>query len=42
MIPGPPSASRQRGWGETFRAVRILWYFVVGLWPILYALVYLA
>ena len=26
---------------ETFRAVRIFWYFVVGLWPILYALVYL-
>jgi len=28
------------GW-ETFRAVRVFWYFVVGLWPILYALVYL-
>jgi cytochrome c oxidase subunit 3 len=26
---------------ETFRAVRIFWYFVVGLWPVLYALVYL-
>jgi len=26
---------------ETFRAVRIFWYFVVGLWPILYVLVYL-
>jgi heme/copper-type cytochrome/quinol oxidase subunit 3 len=26
---------------EAFRAVRIFWYFVVGLWPILYGLVYL-
>lgn len=24
-----------------FRAVRVFWYFVVGLWPILYAQVYL-
>jgi cytochrome c oxidase subunit 3 len=24
-----------------FRAVRIFWYFVVGLWPVLYARVYL-
>jgi len=31
----------QPGW-ETFRAVRIFWYFVVGLWPILYGLVYLS
>ncbi len=30
----------QLGW-EAFRAVRIFWYFVVGLWPILYGLVYL-
>ena len=26
---------------EAFRAVRIFWYFVVGLWPFLYVLVYL-
>jgi len=26
---------------EAFRAVRIFWYFVVGLWPVLYGLVYL-
>lgn len=27
--------------GETFQALRVFWYFVVGLWPVLYALVYL-
>lgn len=27
---------------EGYRAVRMFWYFVVGLWPILYVLVYLA
>jgi len=26
---------------EAFQAVRIFWYFVVGLWPVLYGLVYL-
>lgn len=26
---------------DTLRAVEVLWYFVVGLWPILYVLVYL-
>lgn len=26
---------------ETFWTVQVFWYFVVGLWPILYALVYL-
>ena len=25
----------------TFQAVSLFWYFVVGLWPILYLLVYL-
>lgn len=27
---------------ETFQALRVFWYFVVGLWPVLYALVYLS
>ncbi len=26
---------------STFQAVRVFWYFVVGVWPILYVLVYL-
>ncbi|GIW45888.1 MAG: cytochrome c oxidase subunit 3 [Candidatus Binatia bacterium] len=26
---------------DTFRAVRMFWYFVVGVWPVLYVLVYL-
>jgi heme/copper-type cytochrome/quinol oxidase subunit 3 len=33
-------AARLRG--ETFQALRVFWYFVVGLWPVLYALVYLS
>jgi len=28
--------------GETFQALRVFWYFVVGLWPVLYGLVYLS
>jgi len=28
--------------GETFQALRVFWYFVVGLWPLLYGLVYLS
>jgi cytochrome c oxidase subunit 3 len=28
--------------GEGFQALRVFWYFVVGLWPVLYALVYLS
>jgi len=27
---------------ETFQALRVFWYFVVGLWPVLYGLVYLS
>lgn len=27
---------------ETFHAVQLFWYFVVGIWPILYVLVYLS
>ncbi|MCC6765398.1 MAG: cytochrome c oxidase subunit 3 [Deltaproteobacteria bacterium] len=27
---------------DAFAAVRIFWYFVVGVWPVLYAVVYLA
>jgi heme/copper-type cytochrome/quinol oxidase subunit 3 len=27
---------------DAFAAVRVLWYFVVGVWPVLYAVVYLA
>jgi heme/copper-type cytochrome/quinol oxidase subunit 3 len=26
---------------STFSAVRILWYFVVGVWPVLYLCLYL-
>ncbi len=33
----------QRGWlaGSHLAAAEVFWYFVVGLWPILYAVVYL-
>jgi heme/copper-type cytochrome/quinol oxidase subunit 3 len=27
---------------DAFAAVRVLWYFVVGVWPVLYVVVYLA
>ena len=27
---------------DAFAAVRVFWYFVVGVWPVLYAVVYLA
>ena len=27
---------------ETFQAVQLFWFFVVGVWPILYVLVYLS
>ena len=33
--------SDRLGRGE-FQALQLFWYFVVGIWPILYALVYLS
>tara|TARA_B100001964_G_scaffold243337_1_gene320977 strand:+ start:922 stop:1536 length:615 start_codon:yes stop_codon:yes gene_type:complete len=33
--------TRNNAGREVFRSGRVLWYFVVGLWPVLYALVYL-
>jgi heme/copper-type cytochrome/quinol oxidase subunit 3 len=27
--------------GSTFSVARILWYFVVGVWPLLYLILYL-